>query len=262
MRWIDAPDKDLKLFQKIFLNEILYKFKPHKSAIGFIKNKSVVDGAKKHIGKKVILTIDIKDFFWSIYTKDVNRLLRSKIFPALKNFYKNFSYKDDDIDIISNILTYKSRLPQGAPTSPMLANLICHDLDIILDNISKQNNCEYTRYADDLTFSHNSSNFDMNNFLNNVATVIETNNFTINYKKVRILRPHKRMMVTGIVVNNKLSTPKYIWKNIRAQLHQALKNNIILSLDEKQKLRGKIEWIGNLRPLLKEQFMNQFHKLL
>ncbi len=261
LRWIDAPQGQLKMYQKRILEKFLYKFKPHDCAVGFVKHVSVVDGAKRHLGNKTVLCLDIADFFSSFKLYQVYAAYGFMLSKMCK-IDPDFTYSKNDLKLLVDLTTYKGKIPQGVPTSPVLVNIICKPLDRMLDNLAKKYELVYTRYADDLTFSHKDKNYNMDKIIREIKIILLAYGLYLNPRKTRILRPHKRMSITGVVINEKLSTPKYVWRNIRAQLHNAIKENKKLSFEEQQKLRGKIEWVGIFRPQLKKEFLEQLGKVI
>jgi len=260
LRWIDAPQGILKIYQKRILERFLYKFKAHESAVGFIKHMSVKDGAKRHLGNKIVLCMDVQNFFGSLSLFQTYAAFgfMLKKFASSRQYFK---YTQEDLELIVKLTTYKGHIPQGAPTSPALANIICRQMDRELKVIAEKNNLIYTRYADDLAFSHRLKTFKITKVIEQTKKVLSYYGLKFNKKKTRVLRPHNRMCITGVVINDKLSVPKYVWRNVRAQLHNLNKNGEPLSLNEFQKLRGKIEWIGLFRPQLKTTFLDQLGKV-
>lgn len=261
LRWIDAPQAPLKEYQKAILERLLYQFRAHESAVGFVKKMSVKEGAARHLGNKVVLCIDVNNFFGSLRLFQVYAAFGYMLSKLSKNI-KGFSYDRDDLDLLVKLTTYKAHIPQGAPTSPALANIICRQMDRELKSLADREDLIYTRYADDISFSHPRKNFKITKILEQTRNILKYYGLSINKKKTRVLRPHKRMCITGVVINEKLSIPKYVWRNVRAQLHNAVKANKKLSKDEQQKLRGKIEWIGMFRPQLKTAYLEQLGKVI
>lgn len=260
LRWIDAPDAKLKWIQKAILYNLLYRFKPHECAVGFIKGISVKDGASRHLGSKVVLCVDVQNFFGSLKVDKVYKALYY-LLGKMKEKDPFFTWDSEDCTILKDLLTYKGSVPQGAPSSPALANLICRPLDFELKALADRHNLTYTRYADDLTFSYTQKQFNMGTMLSEVELAVSKLGLKLNTKKTRVLRPHRRMCVTGVVINEKLSVPKYVWRNVRAQLHNLVKGGLSITEKEHQILRGKIEWIGLFRPLQKDAFLESLGKL-
>ncbi|MCX8057788.1 MAG: reverse transcriptase family protein [Spirochaetes bacterium] len=262
VRWIDAPIEELKTVQKEILTNLLDKIPVCDWVYGFVKNKSAIDGAKLHLNKKVILNIDIKDFFSSITLNKVYGIF-IKIVSYNNNKYNlNLTNQIELVNYLSLLTTRNGKLPQGAPTSPALSNIYMYYIDNRFNSIAKQYNLTYTRYADDLTFSSDDYNFDMKIIINKVEPILNAAGLKINKKKLRIMRPHRRMEVTGIVVNKQLGVPRYKWKNLRAMLHNIDKNNIKLKPKEIKQILGKIEWISKLNPKRGNQLNMKLQQIL
>ena len=216
-REIYSPKRQLKYIQRKLLN-VFYEFYDDNSCIyGFLKNKSIVDNSKKHIGKKCVINIDLKDFFPSITFYRINGLLKKSPF----NFNRDISI------IIANLVTYNNFLPQGAPTSPLLSNFICRNLDKQLSKYAKIHDAIYTRYADDITFSVNNNNavkyfideIDEVSINGSLKGIIERNGFKVNEKKVRKSYIESHQEVTGIVVNEKPNINKNYYYRLRSMIH-------------------------------------------
>lgn len=207
-RMISRPINSLMFIQNK-LNEVLSEILNFKSSVhGFVKNRSILSNAKVHLKRKYILNIDLKDFFPSVNFGRIRGLFMS--FP--------FNFNTQIATIIARICCINNQLPQGAPTSPIISNLICRYLDVQLFEFSKNKNCLYTRYADDITISSNNNIFN-NTFLSNIKNIIEKNGFLINEDKLRINTPYNRKEVTGIIVNEKLNVKRRYLKLIRAILY-------------------------------------------
>ena len=199
-RVITAPNDSLKKYQRHIM-DYLESFSVHNSAHGFIKGRSIASNAYPHINKSFVLNIDLKDFFPSISRKMVEDLFCS--IGVIKELAK--------------FATYRGSLPQGSPCSPIISNLFCYDLDIILNELAEQYNYSYSRYADDLTFSGQTYH---NNFINKVYTEVIKFGLKVNYSKTKIKWQSQRQCVTGVVVNKKLNVPIETRKKIRAMKHQ------------------------------------------
>jgi len=119
----------------------------------------------------------------------------------------------------------------------------------------------YTRYADDVTFSCKDKTYNIGQIIPDMERIMSVNRFRVNSKKTRVMRPHKRMVVTGIVINEKLGVPKYKWKNFRAKLHNLIRDDVVVSKEELQKLRGYAEWIKNLNKTRGDFFLSQIGRL-
>jgi RNA-directed DNA polymerase len=221
-RKISAPRYKLKTIQKC-LNEVFNAiYVPHRSATGFIPQKSIVDNARFHIGKQFVFNTDLKDFFPSTEFGRVKAVLKLEpfflvdIFPDLEsNLPKSKVGKGYLAFIIANLCCEKGCLPQGAPTSPTITNIICQRLDKKLSKFAKSINATYTRYADDITFSSNKPVFN-DTFKSKLIEIIEVQeNFKINFEKERLQKAGERQVVTGLVVNNKSNVERKYIRDIR-----------------------------------------------
>ncbi|HUH73534.1 MAG TPA: reverse transcriptase family protein [Chitinophagales bacterium] len=258
-REILAPEFNLKLIQRC-LNDFLQSYylciKP-KEVYGFIIRPdyidtrcNIVENARKHVGKKQVLNIDLKDFFPSITAKRVRDLFVSPYF----NFNENIAIA------LTLLTTYQGKLPTGAPTSPVISNFICIQLDSDLRAFCQENNLTYTRYADDLTFSSDlpiSSDQTLD-----IINIIRKNHFGINDKKLRLKSPKSRQIVTGLTVNEKVNVDRKLLKKVRAMLHDFGINGLELASQRHFKnpkkyqdykilfiyrLQGYINFIGQVR---------------
>ena len=200
-RHIYAPNELLKKKQNEILQK-LYKVKPHPSNHGFIPGKSIVTNACHHIGRNYVLSMDIKNFFPSTTTNKLVKII-DRFYPDQK---ENIPY-----------FIYKNHIPQGAPTSPYLANFALYDFDENLSKYLEQFDASYTRYADDITISFDSA--PIKDILKYVNTNLNKENYYLSFKKTHVAHRTKRQQVTGIVVNEKLSIPYEIRNNLRAYNH-------------------------------------------
>lgn len=214
-RIINAPKNDLVLL--LHCIDVLVKTvsKPHHKAFGFVEGKSIVDGAKIHVGKNYVYNIDLKDFFHSF---DLNRVKMG--------FYNQPFNMKGELEplayMIACLTTYKINgkrvLPQGSPSSPSITNLLCWRLDHRLSGLAKKFGVDYTRYADDITFSSNHNCY-KDKFLTELKRIIKVEGLSINQKKTRLQSNLIRQEVTGLTVNQKLNvTGKYI-KDVRMYLY-------------------------------------------
>lgn len=198
------PHMALKNMQVWILENILYNLPCHHNATGFIPGKSIVDNALPHIKKEYILKMDIKDFFPNID------------FYRVRDVFFNLNKDIKLANALANICTYEKQLPQGAPTSPYLSNLICIDLDKRISQLCLKHNLSYTRYADDITISGNKNIFWIKNI---IGKILNENGFTLNKEKTVILKPGDMKRVTGLVVNETLSIPKETLQELRQRIY-------------------------------------------
>ncbi|MCD6066985.1 MAG: retron-type reverse transcriptase [Bacteroidetes bacterium] len=232
-RTISAPLPRLKSAQHWILQEILNKLPVHAAAHGFVTKRSIVSNAKEHLQNNLLINIDLKDFFPSIH------------YPRVKGFFKAIGYSEqvatifalictesevDEIELDKKTYYVKSgdrSLPQGAPTSPAITNLLCRRLDARFAGLAKKYGFVYTRYADDLSFSApEEKKEEFKKFIGFVKKTIKAENFTLHPDKFKVLRKGARREVTGIVVNQKLSVSSDKVKKFRALLFQIEKDGI------------------------------------
>ena len=248
IRTICVPNKNLKKVQKKLYNKLSTYYDEIKTqnnftskiSHGFEKNRSIVTNAEVHKNKRYVVNLDLLDFFPSINFGRVRSYF-------IKNNY--FEINDDIATILAQLTCYKGTLPQGAPTSPLIANMICNIMDIRILKIAKKYCLDYTRYADDLTFSTNNKYFlnDYDKFLEDIKNIIHRSGFELNSKKTRLLFSNSRQEVTGLVVNKKISVPKEYYKNTRAMAHSLYKNGYFLIDDEVgtiEQLEGRFSFIN------------------
>lgn len=224
MRLITAPqNKNFKTLLQC-LNEIFKAlYTPSDYAMGFTEGRSVVTNADIHKNQNYVFNIDLKDFFPSITQSRIcNRLQLAPFeFPAkialvvsglccMKETFKDESGKE--------IVRYV--LPQGAPTSPIITNMICDKLDRRLAGVAKRFGLRYSRYADDITFSSMHNVYSKGGeFLTELNRIIADQGFTINEKKTRLQTNRMRQEVTGIIVSKKLNVTQNYVRNIRNILY-------------------------------------------
>lgn len=205
-RRIESPRTYLKVIQWWILDNILSRVAISDHAFGFVKDRNPYKNAKCHLGMNHILNVDIEDFFPSIKKSTVERI------------FVEIGYPKEVSEQFADLCCFEDRLPQGAPTSPALANLACLKLDAILSEFSRRNNLTYSRYADDLTFS--STKFINFKILDEIKSIISNFGFKLNKSKTRFSGRGNQMEVTGIVVNELLQPSRTWRKRTRATLHK------------------------------------------
>lgn len=207
-RVLNAPVPFLKMLQRCLNTALNIVFTPHYAAYGFVPNKSIAQNAQQHINRNFVFNVDLLDFFGNIQFKRVKTVL--ELSP--------FNLNDELAFLIANLCCYDNTLPQGAPTSPTLSNVVCQKLDRRLTKLSKKYYARYTRYADDITFSSRKDVFD-EKFVNDLCEIIEDENFKINPAKTRLQDYTERQVVTGLTVNEKVNVSQNYVREVRAMLH-------------------------------------------
>jgi hypothetical protein len=226
-----------------------------------------VTNAKQHVNAGVILNIDLLDFFPSIHFGRVRGVFAKR----------PFNFSNEVSTVLAQICCVNGKLPQGAPTSPLLSNLICRGLDRDLQRFTRKNTCAYTRYADDITISTNRNHFEpaivevMPTLQNrtpilgaDLQQIITKHDLRINNAKTRVRTFRERQEVTGLVVNKKINVPRRFVRNIRAIFHNCEEQGLLVAnarfqtrLDKKSRrggpptllehLRGKLDYLRMVR---------------
>ena len=240
-RLISEPLPSLKDIQLWILKNILYKIPVSPVAKAYKPNVRIIENLKFHRNQPKVLTLDLENFFPSI---KIN---------AIQNIFIDLGYSKFVSRLLAKLCTKEDALPQGAPTSPYLSNLIFKKADALIFDFCKQRKIRYTRYADDLCFS---GNFDEKELLEKVSSVIEDMNFSINKSKTKLMLPNTRQTVIGIVVNEKpqvvfhkrnaLRQAVYYIKKFGFNEHQEYKG--ILQKNYLEHLLGKINFVLQINP--------------
>lgn len=204
VREICVPYPALLEMQYWILDNILKNIKIHPAAHGFVRKKSILTNANIHLGQKQLLKLDLKDFFPSI---GINRIIY---------LFKSLGYPNQIAFYLARICSYDDNLPQGAPTSPMISNIIARVLDSRLMKFSKHYGLKYTRYADDLVFSGDEIPY---KFVEYISNIIKDEGFSLNEKKTKLYKDNGRRIVTGISISSdELKIPREYKRKIRQEL--------------------------------------------
>lgn len=231
-RIINAPNPTLKSIQQK-LNQCLIEFyKPKKSVHAFCINRNIKTNAIRHKRSKYVLNLDLKNFFHSITYNRVLGLF--KAFP--------FNLNKEVSGILARLCCFDDRLPQGSPVSPIITNLICRTLDRNFTTICEELNCQYTRYADDITISTRLKHFptqigsvtEHDEFVlsQSLLSIFKKNNFYLNKEKIRFQNFMCRQVVTGLTVNKKVNINRIYLKKVRAILHAIEKYGIEKAMEK------------------------------
>lgn len=275
-RFIHAPRYRLKKVQKVLNLLFSAMYQPRDNVHGFIpkgneeaKARSIKTNAAKHVKQKWLLNVDIENFFPSIHLGRIRGVL----------MHPPFNLNLEVAHVLAQLCTYPTQkyrtlLPQGAPSSPVLSNLVCRGLDYDLSQLAREHRCYYTRYADDITFSTNKSIFpyqlatkekDVVDIGDALLNIFKKHDFHINEKKTSLRDKSSRHRVTGLIINEKVNVPREYIMNTKAMLHswetQGFENasarfaacdtrNRQKSSEEvrfNEVMRGRIEFIGSIR---------------
>ncbi len=231
-RTIHAPNRGLKAIQKClnYILQAIYNEEVHTAANGFVLGKSIVDNANMHVRKNYVYNIDLKDFFPSIDKRRVYLKLLESPFnlseeprSKIANMIAVLCCHEFEVErtMDGKTIMIKERvLPQGAPTSPILSNIVCKKLDLRLARAARNHGVNYTRYADDITFSsmHNVYQKD-SQFLQKVKQIIVEQHFEIKESKTRLQKQGDKQEVTGLIVNDKVNVSQKYIKELRHWLY-------------------------------------------
>jgi hypothetical protein len=273
-RLIEAPKPTLKTVQRKILAGILTQVPVHDAAHGFVKTRSALTGAQIHAAETVLITFDLKDFFPSLAYPRVHGLFRAIGYPheaaaALAGLCTTTTPKP----ILAQIApTAQARhaiphLPQGAPTSPALANLLAWKLDRRLDGLARAAGAHYTRYADDLAFSGGAPFArGLDNFRYAVGKIVAEEGFALNQAKTRLMPASARQRVTGILVNRHCNIPRQDFDALKATLHNCARDNPAAqnresTPDFRAQLAGRIAWMAHINPARGEKLYALFDRI-
>lgn len=254
-RKICEPSKALKHVQRNILRNVLAERKISNHAKAYKTGVSLRDNALEHVGKKLVLKLDIKDFFNSIsFTK-----VYESCFPITM-------YPKDIGMLLTNLCTYEETLPQGAPTSAFISNLVMRGFDEEVGNYCKRRSISYTRYSDDMTFS---GDFNPGEMINYVSVKLKEMGFMLNRGKIAVISRKGSQRVTGLVVNERVQVPKNIRRKIRQEIYYIQKYGLdehlkSVNLVNKNKyltsLLGRINFVLQINKEDKE--FNKYYKTI
>ncbi len=256
-REIKSPSKKLKHLQERMLPLLDSIYAPRDCVKAFTKKTSIYDNAKPHTSKSFVFNIDLKDFFQTI------------TFPRIRGMLVSPPYEIpiETATVIAHLCTLQGSLPQGAPTSPILSNMICSRLDRELIRLASSKKATYTRYADDITFSFSCpAQFIPNGIVKQsiesshyycapgfeLEQIINGNGFFINESKTRLQSRNERQVVTGLTVNKKVNLNRKYIRKTSAIIHsmevsQGFPQDPILSMKTEKHTYGRLLFIKQIR---------------
>lgn len=255
-RLIEHPAQPLKRVQRkinLALQAVYHSIKPD-SAYGFIVNarndsspRNILTNAQRHLGKKWVLNLDLADFFHQIHIDQVTAMFSQK----------PFSFTPHAAAVLAQLTTYEGHLPMGAPSSPIISNLVCDQLDLLLGDKAYQKGWIYTRYADDITFSTD-GRFKPKQ-MDKLRYLIRQAGFAVNERKVRLYHKGDPPEVTGLVLTEPRPdvSPaflRYLKDDLKAlkllSRQRMLQRGIVMALPLtklRQSIRGQINFVGMIR---------------
>lgn len=230
-RTIYEPNNTLKYIQKQILDKILCTRKISKYAKAYHKGISLIDNALPHKNKKTILKLDIENFFDNITFINIYKFcFPEELFPKQIGI------------LFTNLVTYNDYLPQGAPTSSYISNVVMREFDDLVGNWCNQNNIDYTRYSDDMTFS---GDFNPSDVIKFVRKKLYKLGLKLNNKKIHIVNRSSSQNVTGIVVNEKIQVSSKYRKKIRQEIYYIKKYGLESHL-KKINMLDKVKYLNSL----------------
>jgi len=247
-RELSVPDEFLKTIQKRIVEKLLVYEEVSPYATAYKYGASTVKNAYPHLKRYTILKLDVRHFF----DKIIYPMVKDKIFPEAK-------YSESNRILLSLLCIYNGALPQGAPTSPIISNIIMKDFDNIVGGWCKEKKIRYTRYCDDMTFS---GEFNHTEVISFVKDELKKMGFYLNDNKTVIANKGQKQLVTGIIVNEKLNVPLLYRKKIRQELYYCKRFGIASHLQRKKltisepdylkKLLGKVNYVLSVDDTNKE----------
>ncbi|MHC4916602.1 MAG: reverse transcriptase family protein [Planctomycetota bacterium] len=226
-RVIDAPDRELKAVQRKLLRRLIRLLPVSRHAHGFVPRRSPVTAARPHVGKEWVVTFDVRDFFPSVRSR------------AVREAAAELGLSGGDGRLLVRLTTLRGRLPQGAPTSPALANVAFSECDARLAGLASSLGLAYTRYADDLAFSGDRR---AGRLQSSVSGILRENGFRLAAEKTRVMPRSRRQEVCGLVVNDGVRLPREQRRKLRAIAHEVSTGG----LDRAARGRGSgfPRWLG------------------
>jgi RNA-directed DNA polymerase len=271
-RLIEAPKPMLKAIQRRLLREILDQVPVHSMCQGFVIGRSIRTNAEPHTGQRVVVKLDLENFYSTVGHSRVVAIFRSLGYSreaaiwlaglTTSSIPANMDVPDNNLSLLN---VYRGRhLPQGAPTSPALANLSAFSLDLRLAGLSRKFQAQYTRYADDLTFSGPQRFlYGLPVFLPLVGKIIKAERFRLHPAKRQIRRSNQQQKVTGVVVNTHVNIDRAEYDRLKALLtncrrHGAKSQNRDSHDDFAQHVLGRIGHVKHLNPHKGDKLLGMF----
>ncbi len=273
-RVICAPKPQLKWVQRRIHEWILRGVPAHPAAHGFIDGRSIVTNAAAHVGAAVVVKFDLTDFFPTVHYYRVLGLFASLGYAVGDARFGTADAARQVAPVLARLCCYtphpqawgKAHMPQGAPTSPALSNLVCRRLDSRLSGLAKRLAGTYTRYADDLTFSFKAADVNLGRFRWWVDQVCHQEGFRVNQGKFRVIRRSQRQLVTGIVVNDGVRVPREERRRFRAVVSNCRKLGVASQARGNPRfaeyLRGFASYLHMVHPDEGAELLRQVDELL
>ncbi len=286
-RFLEIPKSRLRALQRRLLHELIEYVPPHESAHGFRARHFCVTSAQQHVGRQVVVKLDLQDFVVSVSASRITALFRTLSYPegAARvvtglctspvpsrvldvSDPAKYEFELPRPDWLARKRFQSPHLPQGAPTSPVLANLCAFNLDLRLQAAAESADAHYTRYADDLVFSGDRQ-FERaaERFISLVGTIALEEGFSINFRKTRVMSRATCERVNGIVVNEKMNVKRGERDQLKAILYNCVRhgptsqNRADLS-DFRAHLMGRLAHVTMIAPLHGQRMERLFEQII
>lgn len=236
VRPIAIPDDDLKLVQRGILRHVLQKL-PQSEFSHCRPKRSILTNARVHIGADWVLTVDIKDAFPNTSFQHIRRALRRE--------FRLGKVGESLVQPITSLCTYRKSLPQGAPTSGALLDVVLADFDQKFGAVCSARGFRYSRYVDDITISGSEDPSSVETVLSGMLSEI---GYRLNAAKRRLYDPRRRATVTGLILDSRPTVNERYTRDVKKFVAAAARGEVVLSVDELRRLRGKVDWIAGVHP--------------
>ncbi len=250
-RWIDNPAGPLKAIQSRIEKRLLKRLILPEHLLGGVRGKSIVDNARVHLRRKCLVTIDIKNFFPSISPQQIR-----SVFLETLNCSPEISF------LLTGLTTCRDRLPQGAPTSTLLANLVLGTCDHEIRSVCMLNGVAYSSWVDDLAFSGDSAT----DVIGPVIAALKKAGFGTSHRKIKVMGPGDRKVLNNLVLGRFITVQRQYRSSIRAGIHN-LKCGKVRAIEigaYVEGLRGSINYLRLFEPekarLLTEELLKVFEE--
>jgi RNA-directed DNA polymerase len=287
LRLIEAPKPRLKQLQRRLLDGILVHIPPHEAAHGFRAGRSVASFVAPHVGRTIVLKMDLRDFFVSITSARVMAIYLTAGYPeSVARLLTGLSTNTVPLVVWNQVgalasdparsamgwqarrLYRQPHLPQGAATSPALANLAAHRLDVRLAGLGRAAQASYTRYADDLVFSGDEPFAQsIGRFPAHAAAIALEEGFAVQHRKTRVMRQGVRQRAAGVVINQKINIARDDYDQLKAILFNCARHghgeqNRAGVADFRAHLAGRIAYVARVNPDRGARLIRVFERIV
>lgn len=282
-RLLEVPEQRMRRAQRTLLDTVIGVLPAHDAAHGFMPGRGVISGAEAHLGSAVVIALDLVSFFSRVPAKQIYAVLRRAGLPeAVAHRVTALCTHAVPPAVLAGMppggspeerfalrqALARPHLPQGAPSSPMLANLAVRRLDARLSGWADAADARYTRYADDLSFSGGAELSRRSDaFVRGVARIVAAEGHELNERKTRVRRPGERQSVTGVVVNDRLNLARRDLDQLKAILHNCAvhgpeSQNRAGHADFRAHVQGRLNWVESLNPERAARLRRDFERIV